>query len=233
MGTDERAESRTVRVDPARLPGWLDRFVAAHGTPAVEVLPDGVRLTSPDGAQARLAWPWGLPEGDADPLAALLVEATRPRRFGVLLVRKGAHAVGIFDAGRLVASKVGTHYVQGRTKAGGWSQQRYARRRGHQAERAFAAAAVDAGRLLLPEVATLAALVRGGDAAAVAAVLSDPALARLAALPGAAWGVLPTAEPRLAVLQEFGRTALAVPIRLNAAAALPSAPDRDDGAGEE
>jgi peptide subunit release factor 1 (eRF1) len=56
----------------------------------------------------------------------------------------------VADGGRLTASKVDRQYVQGRTAAGGWSQQRFARRRDNQA-RAAAADGVDlVVRLLLP-----------------------------------------------------------------------------------
>lgn len=233
MRTNDDPGPRTVLVDPHRLAGWVERFAATHGPPRIETDSDAVTLRSPDGAEAVLTLPWGHPPAASDPLEGLVAEANRPHRFGVLLVRKGAHAVGVLDAGTLVASKIDTHYVQGRTKAGGWSQQRYARRRGHQADRAYAAAAQDAARVLLPQAGTLEALVRGGDAAAVAAVLADPALADLAALPGSARGVLPAPEPRLTVLLEVGRTALVVQIRLNAVATRRSAAQRHDGPGDQ
>ena len=53
---------------------------------------------------------------------------------GLVLVRRGGYAVGLVAGGVLVAHKIGTAHVQGRTKKGGWSQQRYARRRGHQSD---------------------------------------------------------------------------------------------------
>ena len=48
-----------------------------------------------------------------------------------------------------IASKVGSGYVQGRTKAGGWSQQRFARRRANQAHALWNDAADVAARILL------------------------------------------------------------------------------------
>ena len=45
-------------------------------------------------------------------------------------------------------SKVGQRHVQGRTKAGGQSQQRFARRRDNQARAAYEAAAEHAARIL-------------------------------------------------------------------------------------
>ena len=76
--------------------------------------------------------------------------ALRPRTVGVLLARLGGHAAGVFQDGRLVASKVGSRQVQGRTAAGGWSQHRFARRREGQAAKAAVAAADDAVRVLAP-----------------------------------------------------------------------------------
>jgi hypothetical protein len=79
---------------------------------------------------------------------------------------------------------VGRHYVQGRTKAGGWSQQRFARRRDNQAKHAYAAAAADVAMLLEPVARDLVGLVTGGDASGVAAVLADVRVPRTAALHG-------------------------------------------------
>ena len=76
------------------------------------------------------------------------MHARRDRRVGVLLVRRAGFAVGVFEGATLVASKVDSTYVQGTTKAGGWSQQRYARRRANQASAAFAEAADVAVRVL-------------------------------------------------------------------------------------
>jgi hypothetical protein len=121
--------------------------------------------------------------------------------------------VGRFVGDRLVASKVDSTYVQGRTKAGGWSQQRYARRRGNQATKAYAEAADVAARLLLPSAASLDALVGGGDPGAVSAVLTDPRLAPLRPLLQPR--VHPVPDPRLRVLEAFPQQFLPVAISLN------------------
>ena len=71
-------------------------------------------------------------------------------RWGVLLVRKGGFAVARLEGDRIVESKVGQRHVQGRTKAGGQSQQRFARRRDNQARQAYEAAADHAARILGP-----------------------------------------------------------------------------------
>ncbi|MGC1209750.1 MAG: acVLRF1 family peptidyl-tRNA hydrolase, partial [Micromonospora sp.] len=124
--------------------------------------------------------------------------AAAPRRLGLLLARKGAVAVGVAAGEELVVSKVDTRYVQGRTAAGGWSQQRFARRRDNQAKAALADAVELAARLLLPEAPALAALVCGGDRRSVDTVLAERRLAPLAAL--RAERLLDVPEPRHAVL---------------------------------
>src|SRR5215218_10968837 len=107
--------------------------------------------------------------GPAD--AGRLAEAARPPgSWGVLLVRKGGFAVARLRSGDLVEHKIGQRHVQGRTKAGGQSQQRFARRRDNQARAAYEAAADHAARILGTRVE---ALVVGGDRAAVEAVLTD------------------------------------------------------------
>ena len=128
----------------------------------------------------------------------LIRQAQTPRTLGLLLARKGAVAVGIAEGPELVTSKVETHYVQGRTAAGGWSQQRFARRRDNQAKAAAADGAGIVGRLLLPRVRDMTALVTGGDRVAVEAVLAAPALAPVAKL--RAERFLDVPEPRHAVL---------------------------------
>ena len=156
----------------------------------------GLLLAAPDGATAELHTPPGAPA--AADVPGFVAAAAAPRRLGLLLARKGAVAVGVAAGEELVVSKVDTRYVQGRTAAGGWSQQRFARRRDNQAKAALADAVELAGRLLLPEAATLSALVCGGDRRAVDIVLSERRLAPLAAL--RAERLLDVPEPRHAVL---------------------------------
>ncbi len=202
-------------VAPERLSGWLEGFAARHGRPAVEADAGHVRLVAPDGAEARIRLAWGPLDTD-EPLAELVAAYTLPRRIGALIVRRQAHAVGVFDGDTLVAGRHGSHYVQGRTKAGGWSQQRYARRRANQAGRAFEAAAADAASVLLPEVDHMEALVTGGDRAGVLAVLAEPGLERLAdpAL-RRGFGTFAVPDPNARVLAGFATGFRAVPIELN------------------
>ena len=217
-----------IQVAPERLERWLAGFARNHPQPRVAVTDHVVELASPDGARAWIEAPWGTLDG-ADPLAELVAQVTRPRRLGALLVRRNAHAVGVFQGTDLIGHRLGRHYVQGRTKAGGWSQQRYARRRENQAGRAFARATSDAVDLLLPEASGLEAIILGGDAQAVRSVLADPALAALGSvLERHRRPVLSVADPNLRVLRDALPRFLAVPIRLNAQARRLSLAQGDD-----
>ena len=210
------AADRLVRVAPERLRGWVAGFGERHGAVDAALSSDEVTLAAADGAVAVVAVPF-LPWTPAgEPLEALVAHVARRRRVGALLVRKGGYAVGCFDGDRLTASKVDSTYVQGRTKAGGWSQQRFARRRDNQSAKAYAEAADVAARLLAPHAVELDAVVGGGDQAAVTAVLADPRL--LALRPLLQPRVHPVPDPRLRVLEAFPAQFRAVEIRLNALA---------------
>lgn len=194
---------RWVDVDPERLPAWLNRFAVNHGGYRVTAVDEALRLAAGDGTTLGL-WP---PPGAVEPGAALpgdieefVVQAQRERRIGLLLARQASVAVGIAEGARLTESKVDTFYVQSRTAAGGWSQQRYARRRANQARAAAEGAADQAVRLLAARLDQLAALVTGGDRRTVEAVLSDPRLAP--ARPLVADRFLAAGEPRRATLEQ-------------------------------
>ncbi|MGC4896066.1 acVLRF1 family peptidyl-tRNA hydrolase [Micromonospora sp. DT31] len=199
---------RWVDVDPGRVARWVEGFAERHGQPATTVQGYGLLLTALDGATAELHTPPGA-DASAD-VPGFVAAAGSTRRLALLLARKGGVAVGVADGVDLVVSKVDTRYVQGRTAAGGWSQQRFARRRDNQAKAALGDAADLAVRLLLPEVSTLAALVCGGDRRAVDTVLADRRLAPLAAL--RAERLLDVPEPRHAVLVAAVSAARAVHI---------------------
>lgn len=136
---------------------------------------------------------------EADPLA-------------VLLLRRGGYAVGLASGRSLIAHKVGTRYVQSRTAAGGWSQQRFARRRSNQADALVRAVAGHLVRLLDGEPPA-AGLVAGGDRMLVAQVLEDPRLAHLTVLPRRDLVEVP--DPRLAVLEDAVTRARAVRVTID------------------
>jgi Actinobacteria/chloroflexi VLRF1 release factor len=207
---------RLVRVSPERLRGWVDGFAERHGGFEATLSSDEVTLAGADGARAVVGVPFLPWTAVGEPVEALVTHVSRERRVGALLVRKGGYAVGRFAGVRLLASKVDSTYVQGRTKAGGWSQQRFARRRDNQSAKAYAETADVAARLLAPHAADLDAVVGGGDKAAVLAVLADPRLAALRPLLQPR--VHPVPDPRLRVLEAFPEQFRAVEINLNALA---------------
>jgi hypothetical protein len=198
---------RWVEISPERLRGWLDGFYGRHQG-ADE---SGLVLTgSSNGDTATLHPPPGLDgAGDVD---ARLAGLAAPPRIGLLLARKGAVAVGVADGTTVTSSKVERFHVHGRTAAGGWSQQRYARRRDNQSDAVAGKAADIAERILLPEAGGLAALVCGGDRGLLDAILADRRLAAVAALRHP--HLLEVAEPRLAVLEEAVVAARKVRIHL-------------------
>lgn len=206
---------RLVEVEPERLVGWVTRFADRHGgVVAAGASAEQVTLTAGDGAVAILAAPFGplLPAAGAEPLEALLAHIAALGDLGLILVRERAYSVGVAAAGVVTASSTDTRYVQSRTAAGGWSQQRYARRRGNQRRDSYRAAADTAYRVLGEHGAPLAGLVVGGDRTAVDEVLADPRLARYAALPRRSFPDI--AEPRRAVLDEIARRACCVEITI-------------------
>ena len=146
-------------------------------------------MTCADTTEVTLRAPFDRRPGPAAPspptppvLTAFTAAARVPHCAAVLLVRRGRWAVGVFDGADLVVSKVDARQVQGRTAAGGWSQQRFARRRANQTEAVVDAAVRTAVRVLLPHAAEVEALFTGGDRGLVDDVLADARLAPLAAL---------------------------------------------------
>ena len=176
---------------------------------------DSVEVRAQDGASATVDVPFGRLGGDLGTrpgldVAPLVEHVNRTRSIGLVLSRKGAHSVGVARGGRVEQSSTDRHLVHGRTKAGGWSQQRYARRRAGESRRALESAADAVARVLLPRRDELDGLVLGGDRSALDSLRADP---RLAGLLGAAEGrVLDVPEPRRSVLDEAARRAVAVEV---------------------
>jgi hypothetical protein len=191
---------------PDRLERWLDRWAVAHGG-VVETRADVDRTSltfrAADGAAIVCTPPFPPLTGD------LLEHVRRERTVGVLLVRLGGHAAGVFAGRRLVASKVGSRPVHGRHRAGGSSAGRFARRRAGQARVALQEATSVAARVLVEPArrGELDAVVRGGDRGALERVLAD---ARLAVLrPLLEPRVLDVPDPRLRVLEQMPERFLA------------------------
>jgi hypothetical protein len=199
-----------VLVPSARVERWFDNFAARHGATRLGVRDGALEARAADGSAALARLPFGSAyHGPADP-AAFASAVTHPARWGVLLVRKGGFAVARMRGEALVVHKVGQRHVQGRTKAGGQSQQRFARRRDNQARAAYEAAVGHACRVLEGGVDVL---VTGGDRAAVEHCLADPLLMRLVGRVDARW--LPTADPRRTVLDQAVADAAAVTVEVH------------------
>ncbi len=212
---------RWVEVAPERMVRWAESFAERHGPVTAEPGPDVVVLRARDGAVAECHPPFpplrqpaagGLDAaGQAELMAA---HASADRTVGVVLVRLGGYAAGVFTGNppRLVSSKTGSRLVHGRSAAGGWSQRRFARRRDMQAANALGAAADTAAAVLGPYAGRLDAVVLGGDRRAVATIRADPRLRPL--LAHAAERMLTVPDPRLAVLRDTSRQFRAIRIRL-------------------
>ena len=132
----------------------------------------------------------------------------------MLLVRLGGYAAGVFTGGtpQLVASKVGSRLVHGRSAAGGTSQHRFARRREKQAREALDAAADNAVAVFGSFSGKLDALVLGGDKRSMPALREDARLRPYFDI--AVDRFLTVPDPRLVVLQGTPRLFRAVRIRL-------------------
>jgi hypothetical protein len=180
-------------VPPERLPRWVDNFTTRHGATSLAAVDGALRGEAEDRSWFTARLPFERSYDDLAEVGAFVAAARPPEAWGVLLVRKGGFAVARLAGERLVDSKVGQRHVQGRTKAGGQSQQRFARRRDNQAREAYAAAADHAARIL---AGLRGPVVAGGDHPAAEAVLADPRLSGLSVVEP--WLAVP--DPRRAVL---------------------------------
>lgn len=202
---------KTLHVSPERLPRWIEGFRERHGGQTdLQVTDEHVVVQAGDGAVARVHIPWPPVDLSRLPLECLARHAASSRRLLLILVRRGGFGSAIVENAQVLASKHGTKYVQGKTAAGGWSQQRYARRRGNQAD-ALVASAADAVRRMYDrdEASGVVGIVCGGDKALLAKVeshiaQSDRTLAAwLTSLPQGARVDIP--DPRLRVTEELAK----------------------------
>ena len=221
--------TRWVEVAPERLVRWVESFAGRHGTVVAEPGPAVVVLRASDGTVAECHLPFPpltqpAPAGTdaAGQAARIAAHAAADRTVGVLLVRLGGYAAGVFGGSppRLISSRTGSRLVHGRSAAGGWSQHRFARRRDNQAALALAAAADTAVAVLCPYLERLDAVVLGGDRRTAAGLRSDPRLRPV--LDRAVERFLTVPDPKLAVLKETPQMFRAVRIRLTG----PPGPDQ-------
>ena len=215
-----------MEVPPERLVTWVVTFAERHGGAAAgQPVTTGesgaaVTFTAADGATAECHPPFpplpaGVPGAVRAAAEALAAHAAADRTVGVLLVRLGGYAAGVFSGSppRLVDSKTGSRPVHGRSAAGGWSQQRFGRRRENQAATALRAA-VDAAAEVFGRYGPdqLDAVVLGGDKRSAAGLTGDARLEKY--LAKATGRFLTVPDPRLAVLRDIPRAFLATRVRL-------------------
>lgn len=217
------APARRIEVDPDRIERWVNGFAERHGELTWSAAERSLALSAADGATAVLEPFLPITSGvtitssGADPAFAsggpdsLAGWGAPPTHLALILVRRGGYAVGLGAGPELVAHKVGTRYVQSRTAAGGWSQQRFARRRKNQADGLVVSVIEHTLRIVLASPSD--ALVVGGDKSLVRDVLADARLSRLAELPRRELFDLP--DPKLVVLERALRRARAVRITLS------------------
>ncbi len=220
MENGRGARQRWLDIGPERIEGWLVSFAVRHGTTSATVddAREVVTVRAADGSIAECHTPFPPLTAAGCSGAHLAAHAGADRTVGVLLVRLGGYAAGVFrgDPPRLVASKVGSRLVHGRSAAGGTSQHRFARRREKQAREALEAAADCAVGVFGPVSGQLDAVVLGGDKRAMAALREDVRLRPFFDI--AVDRFLTVPDPRLAVLQDTPRLFRSVRIRLTEAA---------------
>jgi len=192
-----------VLVPAGRMVRWVENFGGRHGDTVLSATAGALAGQGADGSTFAARLPFDQPYDGPELLDAFLGALTVPDQWGILLVRKGGFAVARLEGERVVESKVGQRHVQGRTKAGGQSQQRFARRRDNQARQAYEAAADHAARILRP-----GPLVAGGDRSAVDEVLTDRRLAGLSVVEP--WLAVP--DPKRDVLEAAVQDAVSIRI---------------------
>lgn len=181
----------------------VKRLQAIDGEPGRSVYADGQATFEREGETLTVRPAFGMSHEltyDKVRCGPCIEALERDVTVGVMLVRLGGYAMGVFVGDRLESSKVGTRLVHGRHRAGGSSSNRFRRRREEQAAVLHESAAATAARILLPWVDRLDAVVLGGDREAVRATLAERTdLAPVAALAQARFLAVP--DPRLRVLQ--------------------------------
>jgi hypothetical protein len=206
----DRLPVRTVSVPWRRLPGWMERYDARHPGTEWAFTPTVVSAGSPDGSSASFDVP--LAPLRVVSMSGLVDHLGRDWRLGIVLVRRGGFAVARLVGASVAEAKVGRRHVQGRTKAGGWSQQRFARRRDNQARVAFEAAGGYVQALLGPHAGALDLLATGGDRAAAESVLELPELKALRQVPRRELAGLP--DPTRSVLDRAVEQVRSVDVRV-------------------
>ena len=181
------------------------RLAPLEGEPGRTSYADGAVRIEHAGETLLVRPPFGLAhEGEYEVvrLAPLFAALAEDHVVGALLVRLGGYAIGVFEGERLVASKVGSRFVKGRHKKGGYSANRFRRRREGQAQALIDEAAETASTVLASWRDRIEFIALGGHRSAVTDVLAassqldwlaERALARF----------FTVAEPRQRVLERL------------------------------
>ena len=172
--------TRRVTVSAVRLPGWIERFGERHGGCDVYPADDfALVISGGDGCHARIApmvEPSAAGAGPTGDRVAWLAEPARFKRIPepllVVAIRRAGYAVAVTGADQVTASKHGRRHVQGRTAAGGWSQQRFARRRENASDALVKDVAEHVVRLVGVGGGRSRAVAIGGDRAMATDVLA-------------------------------------------------------------
>ncbi|MGN6160437.1 MAG: acVLRF1 family peptidyl-tRNA hydrolase [Marmoricola sp.] len=199
------AQSVELYVAPARLERWTANFLKRHGATASNVVDGALVGFAQDGSSFEARLPFGRSYSGPATTDGFLEAARPPEEWGLLLVRKGGFAVARLEREKIVSSKVGQRHVLGRSKAGGWSQQRFARRRDLQAQRAYEAAAHHTEVI----IGHMKSIVVGGDRGAIDEVIA------LTGLKSRVVATMPDVrEPRRGVFEEAAIDARSVRMRV-------------------
>jgi hypothetical protein len=191
--------SRLTGILPVESVGAVADLAAESETGAVLLWdqPQGHLVLPPFPVREDAAYPgWNV-----DPLRALLAQEPL---IGVLLLRLGRYAVGVYRGSSLVASKTGTRYVKGRHHAGGTSQQRFVRIREKQVAELFKAACGVLQQRFTPYAGRLEHVFLGGERLTLQAFRHGcPYLESLA--PRLRRRILNVGEPSLKALESLPR----------------------------
>jgi peptide subunit release factor 1 (eRF1) len=142
---------------------------------------------------------------DPGPLRLIL---ERDRKLGLILVRLGRYAVGVFNGDKLVAGKAGTGLVHARHHKGGSSANRFARHRLKQMEYFFTRVEEHAREILSPYLGEIEYVMYGGAHDTLTRMRNQCAFFQ-SLQPRTLDRLIPVREPRRATLEDALKQAYA------------------------
>ena len=145
-------------IDP-ELAAFLEPYITRSESGAVVLWdrPSGYLILPPIPIQLDFTF-------DRWELAPLKEMMGKQSTIGVILIRLGRYAIGVYRGQTLIESKTDTRYVHGRHRAGGSSQRRFERRREKQIHELFEKVCEMVRRHLIPYDETLEHIFLGGEA---------------------------------------------------------------------